>query len=327
MRASDFVLVLPAMYVALALRSVLPLVLAAGRRSSSLLAVIFAVVGAPFVARGVRAIVRTERQLDYARRGACRSAPATRALLVRHLLPAAARLPRRRDHACSCRRSSWRRRRCRTSASDFPIRSRAGARCCTTRRTIRAFADFPWLLSPAAAMFLVVLGAEPAAAGRGVRAARRPPARTIAPDEPARRLRARPDAVRRVTIASTWRRLRAAFARWLRAPLGGLRRARIERRGGAARRRRERSRDRARRATLVPRGRPFIVGTGRESTPATIRADAARRGARRRRRARADAGVLQVADDDRRRSSATTRRWPTRRRSRCFSTTSPRSPA
>ena len=58
-------MVLPAMYVALALRSVLPLVLAP-RTVFVLLAGIFAVVGAPFVARGVRAIVRSERRLDYA---------------------------------------------------------------------------------------------------------------------------------------------------------------------------------------------------------------------------------------------------------------------
>src|SRR5262249_21692837 len=65
MRASDFVLVLPAMYVVLGLRSVLPLVLSAGT-VFVLLLLIFAVLGAPIIARGVRAIVRTELRLDYA---------------------------------------------------------------------------------------------------------------------------------------------------------------------------------------------------------------------------------------------------------------------
>ena len=65
MRASDFVLVLPTMYVALALRAALPLVLSP-RAVFLVLAAIFAVVGSPFFARGVRAIVRSERQLDYA---------------------------------------------------------------------------------------------------------------------------------------------------------------------------------------------------------------------------------------------------------------------
>ena len=59
MRVSEFVLILPAMYVALALRAVLPLVLAPGV-VFLILAGIFAVVGAPFVARGVRAIGRTD---------------------------------------------------------------------------------------------------------------------------------------------------------------------------------------------------------------------------------------------------------------------------
>ena len=65
MRATDFVMVLPAIYVALALRSVLPLVLTGGAGVRAARG-IFAVVGAPFVARGVRAIVRSERRLDYA---------------------------------------------------------------------------------------------------------------------------------------------------------------------------------------------------------------------------------------------------------------------
>ena len=43
----------------------------------------------------------------------------------------------------------------------------------------------------------------------------------------------------------------------------------------------------------VPRDRGFIVGTGRESTQAAIKATEARRGARRRRRAGAHARLLQ----------------------------------
>jgi len=86
MRMTDFVMVLPGMYVALALRSVLPLVLPA-RVIAVLLTVIFAIVGAPFVARGVRAIVRTERRLEYAAAAEALGASPAR-LLFRHLLPA-----------------------------------------------------------------------------------------------------------------------------------------------------------------------------------------------------------------------------------------------
>ena len=96
MRATDFVMVLPAMYVALALRSVLPLVLPA-RTVFVLLAGIFAIVGAPFIARGVRAIVRSERRLDYAVAAQALGASDAR-LLVRHLLPAARGFVRRPDH-------------------------------------------------------------------------------------------------------------------------------------------------------------------------------------------------------------------------------------
>jgi peptide/nickel transport system permease protein len=86
-RASEFVLVLPAIYVALALRAVMPLVLPASV-VFVLLAAIFTVFGWPVVARGVRAIVGSERGREYA--AAARAAGAGDArILVHHLLPAA----------------------------------------------------------------------------------------------------------------------------------------------------------------------------------------------------------------------------------------------
>ena len=87
MRGSEFVLVLPTMYVALALRAVMPLVLPAGA-VFALLAAIFAVVGAPFISRGVRGIVRSERRLDYAAAAAALGAGHVR-IVALHLLPAA----------------------------------------------------------------------------------------------------------------------------------------------------------------------------------------------------------------------------------------------
>ena len=86
MRLSELVLLLPAIYVALALRAVMPMVLPPAS-VFLLLTGIFAVVGAPFISRGVRPIVRTERSLDYA--VAATSLGASRArLMFRHLLPA-----------------------------------------------------------------------------------------------------------------------------------------------------------------------------------------------------------------------------------------------
>jgi peptide/nickel transport system permease protein len=156
MRATDFVMVLPAIYVALALRSVLPLVLTAPQ-VFALLAAIFAVVGAPFVARGVRAIVRSERRLDYASAAEALGASDLR-LLVRHLLPAARGfiavqmtllIP---GFIIAEATLSY-------VGLGFPDPVASwGTMLHDASSNLRVFADFPWLLSPAAAMFLVVLG-------------------------------------------------------------------------------------------------------------------------------------------------------------------------
>lgn len=86
-RGTEFLLVLPSMYVALALRAVMPLVLPAPT-VFVLLSAIFIVFGAPVVARGVRAIVLAERERDYVRAAEASGARASR-VLARHLLPAA----------------------------------------------------------------------------------------------------------------------------------------------------------------------------------------------------------------------------------------------
>jgi peptide/nickel transport system permease protein len=155
MRTSDFVLVLPAMYVALGLRSVLPIVLSAGT-VFAILAAIFAVLGAPFIARGVRAIVRSELQLDYALAALSLGAGHWR-MLVRHLVPAAAGfiavqitmlVP---GFIIAEATLSY-------VGLGFPDPVASWGTMLHDASNVRAFADFPWLLSPAAAMFLVVLG-------------------------------------------------------------------------------------------------------------------------------------------------------------------------
>ncbi|HZP46912.1 MAG TPA: ABC transporter permease [Vicinamibacterales bacterium] len=156
MRTADFVMVLPAMYVALALRAAMPLVLAPAT-VFALLASIFAIVGAPFVARGVRAIVRSERRMDYAVAAEALGAGAGR-LLLRHLLPAA------RGYIAvqltllvpafivAEATLSY-------VGLGFPDPVASwGTMLHDASANVRVFADFPWLLSPAAAMFLVVLG-------------------------------------------------------------------------------------------------------------------------------------------------------------------------
>ena len=163
MRVSDFVLVLPAMYVALVLRSMMPLTLEAPA-VFALLMVIFAVVGSPFITRGVRAIVRTERALDYAAAAASLGASHAR-VLGRHLLPAARGfllveitmlVP---AFIVAEATLSY-------VGLGFPDTSASWGTMLQDGSSIVAFADFPWLLSPAAAMFLVVWGLNLTLQGR-----------------------------------------------------------------------------------------------------------------------------------------------------------------
>jgi peptide/nickel transport system permease protein len=85
MLVADFVLVLPGAYLVLVLRATLPQTLSA-TEVFWIMAVLFAVAGWPHVARGVRAIVATERHRDYVE--AARAAGAGPIRLLRHLLPA-----------------------------------------------------------------------------------------------------------------------------------------------------------------------------------------------------------------------------------------------
>jgi peptide/nickel transport system permease protein len=87
MHLADLVLVLPGIYVVLALRGALPLVLSTPQVFAALVLVL-GLVGWPAVARGVRGIFIVERTQEYAE--AARSAGASSFRVVgRHLLPAA----------------------------------------------------------------------------------------------------------------------------------------------------------------------------------------------------------------------------------------------
>ena len=85
-RVTDVVIVLPALYVLLALRTVLPADLDVGALFV-LMAASFGLIGWPVAARGVRAIAARERARDYVRAAEAAGASSWR-VMVRHLLPA-----------------------------------------------------------------------------------------------------------------------------------------------------------------------------------------------------------------------------------------------
>jgi peptide/nickel transport system permease protein len=155
MKGADLVMVLPAMYVALALRAVLPLVLEPSMVFAFLTG-IFAIIGAPFVSRGVRGIVRTERRLEYAAAALSLGAGHAR-VLCRHLLPAARGflavqltilVP---AFIVAEATLSF-------VGLGFTDPAASWGTMLQEASNVRTFADFPWLLSPAAAIFVFVLG-------------------------------------------------------------------------------------------------------------------------------------------------------------------------
>jgi peptide/nickel transport system permease protein len=154
-RFSEFIVVLPAIYVTLALRAVMPLVLP-GSTIFLLLLAIFALLGWPMVARGVRAIVLIERDREYA--VAARAAGANPArLIARHLLPAAAGylgtqasllLP-----AFILAESTMS-----YVGLGFPDTTPTWGTMLQDASNVSLLGDAPWALAPAAAIFMVVLG-------------------------------------------------------------------------------------------------------------------------------------------------------------------------
>jgi len=155
MRLSDFVLVLPAMYVVLALRAALPLVLPPAQ-VFALVAGILALVGWPIVARGVRAIVAAEPERDYAQPARALGAGRAR-LLVRHLLPAArgfVATPATLLFAAFILAEAT----LSFVGLGFPEPSVTWGVMLQEAANVAAIADAPWTLAPAAAIFLVVLG-------------------------------------------------------------------------------------------------------------------------------------------------------------------------
>ena len=163
-RLSDFVLVLPAIYVVLALRAVMPLVLPP-RDVFLLLVGIFGLVGWPIVARGVRGIIVSEREREYVTAGRALGAGPVRLLAV-HLLPAT------RGYLA-------------TQATlllpafilaeatlsyvglGFPDTVPTWGTMLHDASNVALLGDAPWMLAPAAAIFVVVLAVNLVVQGSG----------------------------------------------------------------------------------------------------------------------------------------------------------------
>ena len=157
MRVAEFVLVLPVIYAALLLRAVMPLVLPPSTVFVSM-AAIFTLLGWPFVAKGVRGIIAAEREREYAMAARSLGASGWR-VLGRHLLPACSGfllvqgcllLP---AFVLAEATLSY-------VGLGFPEHVPTWGTMLIEAASITALTRFPWMLAPAAAIFLVVLSAN-----------------------------------------------------------------------------------------------------------------------------------------------------------------------
>lgn len=168
---ADFVLVLPAVYLVLVLRAALPQVLATVE-VFWLMALLFAAAGWPHVARGVRAIVATERSREYAE--AARAAGAGPIRLLRHLLPATRGflgielvllVPALLVAEATIS----------FLGLGFPEPTPSWGTMLQEAANINGMTQAPWLLAPAAALFVVVLCLQLAGGNRAAEVRLHPP--------------------------------------------------------------------------------------------------------------------------------------------------------
>lgn len=165
MRFADLILVLPGIYVVLALRGALPLVLTTGQVFLAMV-LVMGLVGWPSVARGVRGIFITERGAEYAESARAIGASPLR-IAVRHLLPAARGflivqttilIP---AFVMAEATISFAGLGFAPPASSWGVMLQDAA-------AVQTAADAPWLLAPGAAIIITILAVH-LAAGRGER--------------------------------------------------------------------------------------------------------------------------------------------------------------
>ncbi len=155
MHLAELVLVLPVLYVVLAARSTLPNAIGAPT-VFALLTVVLTLLGWPWVARGVRAVVVAEATRDYAMAARALGAGPLR-LVARHLLPATGGFLRTQGlqllPAAILAEATLS-----FAGLGFGAGQPSWGTLLQEAADIRAIADYPWLLSAAPAIVLVVLG-------------------------------------------------------------------------------------------------------------------------------------------------------------------------
>lgn len=154
LRGGDVLIVLPLLYVVVALRSALPLVLPLST-VTAVLATIFVALGWPRVARGVWSIVRTEVREEYVLAAIAAGASRWR-VVTRHLLPACAGylavqaallVP---GFVLAEATLSY-------VGLGFPDEVPSWGTALSAAASVSTMTRAPWTLAPAVAMFLVVL--------------------------------------------------------------------------------------------------------------------------------------------------------------------------
>ncbi len=154
MRGADVIAVLPAIYVVITLRAALPLVLPTSV-TFALVTGLLALVGAPWIARGVRAIVAAEKTTAYAEAARALGASPLRVLVV-HLLPATFGFVARQ---ASLLVPAFVLAEATLSfvGLGLPDTVPSWGTSLQEASNISAISAFPWILSPAAGVFAVTL--------------------------------------------------------------------------------------------------------------------------------------------------------------------------
>ena len=154
MWVSDFLLALPGAYLVLVLRGLLPPVLS-DWEVLLLLSTLFALTAWPHVARGVRAIVAVERARDYAE--AARASGAGPFRLIMHLLPAA-RGFLATEIVLLVPALLVAEATVSYLGLGFPEASASWGTLLLDAASVSVLTEAPWMLAPAASLFLVTLG-------------------------------------------------------------------------------------------------------------------------------------------------------------------------